>query len=396
MKILVIYPVLPPRVDGIGDHTALLSAELRQNASVSEVVVVTGNDEQHDDIANVRIVPVFSGTQPRTVWNILSHVADEQPDWVILQYNPFGYGRWGLNLHLPRMIKNLRRQVPGIRIALIIHERYVPVENWKFAVMTTWQRHQYRTLCNSADVLLFTISAWMAQARCRFPRKPLVHLAVGSTIPLVTIAREEARQRLTISPETAVLGIFGGTHGSRLFPYVRDAARAVRSSGRNVVVLHIGPNAQAVRQILEGLPTIADGPLGPGEVSRRLAAVDAYLAPYSDGVSTHRSSLFPGLQHGLPTIGTIGCNTDRILAAADGTAMLLSPANEPEMFNRNVLRVLEDEQLRCKLSTGATTFFREHFSWPAITRQLLSALNNYCSFGDEVDNCGGTVVTEAS
>ena len=92
MRIHIIAAALPPQLDGIGDYTANLAAELAHSATVT---VLTGAPTP-DLIPGVQVETAFSADNPRSVWNLVSRVAADPPDWVLLQYNPFSYGRWGL------------------------------------------------------------------------------------------------------------------------------------------------------------------------------------------------------------------------------------------------------------------------------------------------------------
>ncbi len=373
MKIHLVAAALPPELDGIGDYSARIAAELAKTASV-KVLTTQANPAA---IPGVTVETVFSAADPRSVWNLARQIAADPPDWVLLQYNPFSYGKWGLNLHLPLVMRQIKRRCPGTKIALMVHETFVPFGvNWKFRVMTLWQRPQFAVLSRTADALFFSVDAWAQTFRAKFPGKPVVHLPVGSNIPRVPIPRAEARARLGISENAFVLGVFGAMHISRRTEWVRDAAQAVCASGREVLVLHIGPDADAVRALLGPLPLIADGPLPEEEVSRRFAAMDVNLTPFVDGVSTRRGSLMTGLQHGIATVGTLGQHTDAILRDASGHALLLSEVTAPEAFIAHTLRLAEDPALRESLGQAGQRLYDQSFAWPSLARQLHQVLTD--------------------
>jgi len=117
----------------------------------------------------------------------MSAIETDTPDWLLLQYNPFSYGRWGLNLDLPLVIRDIKRRQPFIRIALMGHEPFVPISNWRSAIMTTWQRWQLWMLGRSADVVFFSIQPWARKFQTWWPNKPVLHLPVGSNIPRLPI-----------------------------------------------------------------------------------------------------------------------------------------------------------------------------------------------------------------
>ncbi len=370
LRIHIVFPALPPRLDGIGDYTANLAGELAKSAKIT----ILTDAGPYAPIPGVTITPTFSPAEPRSLVHILPRVAADRPDWLLLQYNPFCYGHWGFNPHLPHALRALKRRFPETRLAIMAHEHFVPVLNWKWAVMTTWQRWQFWMLGRCADRLFFSIDPWARKFRKWFPDKPVLHLPVGSNIGRVCLPRAQARARLGIGEGTAVLGLFGTAHISRMLARAREAAEVVRQTGREVLVLYAGTDAEAVRTALGPIPACAEGPLPPAEVSRRLSAVDVYLAAFLDGISTRRTTLMAGLQHGLATVGTAGINTDDCLRAENGRAFLLSDANAPEAFNAHVLRLLEDAPLRARLGQEASRLYQREFAWDRIASRLLAAL----------------------
>ena len=104
MKVHMIYPILPPQLDGIGDYSKMLSTSLAKSAAVT---IVTSSTVSCDPIDEVEIIPVFDPQHRRSIGRIGNVIAAGQPDWLILQFNQFSYGKWGLNPYLP--IEHLAR-----------------------------------------------------------------------------------------------------------------------------------------------------------------------------------------------------------------------------------------------------------------------------------------------
>src|SRR5437016_1775707 len=115
LKLQMITAALPPQLDGIGDYSACLGSELSRRI---DLTILTSRDHRHSPIDGVAIEPAFSVAQPRSVWEIVPRVAGNKPDWLLLQYNPFSYGRLGFNPHLPLAIRAAQRRCPGLRFAL--------------------------------------------------------------------------------------------------------------------------------------------------------------------------------------------------------------------------------------------------------------------------------------
>ena len=252
MKIQIIAAALPPKLDGIGDYTALLSAELAKSASVK---VLTGWGQTPDPIPGVEVSPAFSVDAAKSYWDLLPVIEADRPDWVLLQYNPFSYGRWGRNLHLPEVMRQIKRRCPGTKLAVMVHEMFVPLTTWKFAAMSPWQRWQFWRLAADADVMFFSVGLWADKVRSFRRGRPTLHLPVGSNIPRIPSTRAEARARLGISEGTVVLGLFGSAHASRMLGWVRDAAHVVCAAGHDTTLLYIGPDVATVRGGLRRGPT---------------------------------------------------------------------------------------------------------------------------------------------
>jgi glycosyltransferase involved in cell wall biosynthesis len=374
VRICIISPALPPVLDAIGHYTALLAAELSRSVTV-EVLTVGGFEP--DAIAGVRVTGgTFSAQNRRSVWGIAEALAGNPPDWILLQFNQFSYGRWGLNLSLPRVMKHLKAVAPATRVAVMFHEDFVPAAGWKFRVMRLWQKRQFAALGGTADVVFFSIDPWVRTYRSWFPNAQVTHLPVGSNIPLIGTSRTVARERLGIRGNRLVLGLFGTAHASRMLDRVQLAAQRAVEAGVDATLLYIGADGPAVRAAVQALPVISAGPLDAAEVSRRLQAVDVALSPFVDGVSTRRGSMLAGLQHRLATVGTRGPLTDTVLDEQDGTALILADVASPQAFASAVVRLLQDPDLRARMGAAAQGLYIREFSWERIAHRLLGALSS--------------------
>lgn len=370
LKVHIVAAATPPAVDGIGDYTAHLARELAKQATVKILTAQEGPDP----VPGVEVVQAFSIVDQKTAWNITSIVEVDKPDWLLVQYNPFCFGRRGFNLHIPEAIRACRKRSPGTKIAVMAHEPYVPLTCWQFYIMTTYQRWQLWRLGRSADIVFFSIDQWVERFTPWFPNAPVLHLPVGSNIGVTPTSRQEARNRLGIADDSFVLGFFGTIHISRNLTRIQEAAKAVRDAGRNVLVLYIGPHSDKVKSALADIPLIADGPFPADEISRRFPAMDAYLAPFHDGISTRRGSFMCALAHGIPIVGTVGELTDKVLKESKDKAFLLADADDGPQFSADVLRIMEDAALRSSLSGEASRLFETEFSWQAISNRMLKAM----------------------
>jgi len=372
-KLHFITATFPPRLCGVGDHTAHLSEQL---AKKLEVTVLTAYGKLNT-LPNVKVEQVFSNDQPRSIFSVIGAIAADKPNWVIVQYDAFSYGaRYGFNPYLPLALNLLKRRYPQIRIGLIVHESFVPIRNWKSAVLSTWLNAQLWSLSHIADTVFMAIEPWVSIIKNWFPNKTVQHLPVSSNMPLVPTCRDDVRASLGISFNTTVLGLFGRIQRTRSLEHIIKAVNRTREAGFDVVVLYIGLDPDGARNYLGNVPLIADGPLTPNEISQRFAAMDVYLMPIDEGISTRRTSLMSGLQHGVPTVGTFGQATDAILMQENGKAFVLADVNAPNDFADAVLDLVSKPSYRQLLSEGAKQFFSREFTWNQISSKFLTTLES--------------------
>lgn len=372
-KLYLINSTFPPRISGVGDHTAHLSAEL---SKTHEVKVLTAYGEV-DASVDVKVEQVFSIAKPSSFFSVIEAINTDKPDWVILQYDPFSYGaRYGINPYLPLVVNLLKCRCPQVRIGIIVHETFLPIRNWKTAVLSTWLKAQLWSLSRVADAIFTVIEPWVPKLTNWFPNKTVQHLPVSSNMPLVVACRDEVRTSLGISPETIVLGLFGRIQRTRSLEHIIKAVNRTREAGFEVVVLYMGLEPAEAKNCLSNVPLIADGPLTPDEISRRFAAINVYLMPIDEGVSTRRTSLMTGLQHGVPTVATSGPATDMMLKREDGKALVLADVNAPDDFANAVLHLVSNPLERKLISEGARQFFLKEFTWHQIGSKFLTTLES--------------------
>ena len=366
MKLAITFPVLPPVLDGIGDYTARIAEEL---AKRHEVQVLTAQAD-FAPIPGVTVRHTNTESQPFVSGGLSSLVKDEVPDWLVVQYNPFSWGRYGFNLGLPEVLRKLKRTYHGLRVAVMVHEPYVPINSWQFAVMTVWQRWQLWRLGHVADLMFGSIEEYVRRVKKLVPRTPTHHLPVGSNIPRFENAKNEARDTLGLQDPVFLVGLFGSGFVNGMLPYVRAAMEALSTRSKSVCLIYIGTKGDLVRAALDGVPLHDMGPLSYTDVSRCFAAMDMYLAPFVDGVSTRRGSFMVGLEHAVPSVTTMGKNTDAVLREHDGRAFRL--ATSVSNFAYHAVRVMEDPGAGAAMGQRGRDLYCSEFGWDVISQRMVS------------------------
>lgn len=369
--IAILFPALPPALDGIGDHTAKLARAL---APRGRVRIFTAQPDA-DPIPGVVVHRVFSTDRPQDVLGVVSAVSADPPDWLVVQFNQFSYGRWGFNPFLPLALHAVKRRCPKTRIAWVVHEDFVPLTSWKFAVMTTWQRAQFVALGRLADLICYSIEPWAEKYAAWFPHADVRHLPVGSNFDPPTATRVEAKRALGFDDAEFVVGIFGSIGHARLLSFL---VRSVEALSRERVlgrVLYVGPSESEIQRALGSVPMYNAGRLPPADVSRHLAAMDLHLSPFADGVSTRRGSFMAGLQHGVASATTIGVNTGVLLRKAAGHAFAAAEVADAEQYEAKVLQLAKDSARRAILGAEGRALYDKAFAFEQIAQRLVAAMD---------------------
>ena len=373
LRIGLLSAAFPPDFDGIGDYTYWLASALAQNQVDTSVWTSIGR--QRVSCEGVEVNPFFDPGQPQSIKQLPALLAKGRGlDWLVVEYNPFGFGRWG---YCPWLIDTLRRlkKSRGARVTVMFHETQVPDRPFKLWVMRQWQNRQLRALARLADAIFVSTTRWIAEVKEVFPKAVCHHLPVGSNLPSSQLSYESAREKLKIPPETLVLGMFGSSHPSRMTDWMRAAVRGAASVQDKLVVLYVGKDGQSFREVCSGFPFMDEGPLPAEAAADRMRAMDLLISPFIDGISTRRGSAIAGFQHGVAVASTWANHTDALLREDAPGSLILAPRDDQKAFTEKINQWIVTKWKRAESRREEMeAFFQRHFAWPVIARKMLEQL----------------------
>ena len=354
-RVVLVHGDRGAAVDGIRDYTDRLVGELaRHSLAVTQLHLPTGLPRQ---ATWSLLAPQLGGLDPNAA--------------VVLQYSPFCYGRRGFAPWLPADLMRLRARRERPRLAVMIHEPYVPIDSWRSALMGSWQRFQLGSLRLAADTVFASIEPW-ARKFAHPPHLPAHHLPVGSNFPDARAERERSRERLGADEETLVIGCLGRSHPSWLGGHVVAATNRIARSGRPLLLLKLGAEAEPSAGLDPTVRLERPGFLEPGDFAALLAAADLFLVPTADGVSSRRGSLMAALQHGVPVVAIDGPLTDPVLRGTP--ALTLTPAGDREAYAHAALALAADREHRRAAGRAGRDLYEREFDWPVIGNKLIAGL----------------------
>ncbi|MGA2011163.1 MAG: glycosyltransferase [Solirubrobacteraceae bacterium] len=352
MKIVIAYAQQQAKVDGIRDYATHLAAELRR----------AGGD------ADLRLVPPGRGCAA----GLIGALPRDRPAALVLQYNPFSWGRWGVAPGLCLALAAVRRRRPQARIMLMVHESWVPMRDARWVVMGAWQRAQLRVLLLAADRALATTAVVTAELSRAVPSRAVEHLPVSSNLPDQRDARNAERARAGYGGRLVVAAFQTG-HESHLRDHVQRAAQAVARASSDPVILLLLGSGDVPPAGLDGVERIvAPGYLEQRALARALCTADIFLAPFTDGASTRRTTLMAALQHGLATVTTTGERTDPVLLDPE----VFGPAigDDADRFCAEAVALALDPALRERRGLAGRALFARCFDWPVLCARLSAAI----------------------
>ena len=303
-------PNLPPVPGGVADHTLRLARALEAQGAPPAVIGHRGD------------LDLFAGLPSRLVSSPVALTEAARNLGVtslIVQYVPFLYARRGVAPALVWAVRRLR--AAGIRIALFVHEPYVPFTRLSWLVTGIPMRLQLAALVRSADQVYTPVPHFARLVRRWGGSSVSVSVVpVGATLPVSNLSRDEARRRLGLSEDVA-LGVFSPGSNGFLSHWVRAANRAL-SQEPSVQWLVFGSGSQAVGATLDSGRVRILGQLRAPDAADAVRALDLALSPYVDGLTFRRTGAMLSLAHGIATVSSCGPLFDEALedfAACPGT-----------------------------------------------------------------------------
>jgi glycosyltransferase involved in cell wall biosynthesis len=316
MRILFLCSGLEPGRDGVGDYTRRLAAECVRQGHECRIVAL--NDQTAGEEPGC-LRCSGSIPWPERMERVREFVAEFAPDWISLQFVPYGFQRKGVPWRLAR---DLQRVIAGRPLQLMFHELWIGSAegtSLKHRLVGALQRtcilRLVRTL--KPDVIHTSNPTYIGRLKAEGVEAAL--LPLFGNIPVV----EESP---VFPPELVAAGIgsparadwwlglfFGTVHPQwESQPFLGILLDAARRANRRVGLLAVGRLGAAGEEIWERLSREYGGQIvfvkfgeQPGErISGLLQIADFGIATSPWDLIGKSGSAAAMLDHGLPVIVT--------------------------------------------------------------------------------------------
>jgi len=348
-------------VSGIFDYVHIMAAEIVRQASWRVTVLVRTVDG------------TWSSVDDDTAYTSLASAlkAAGDVDSLILQYDPFLYGRWGFAPWIIRDFFTARRNVR--RAYVMIHETYVPIIGFKSFLMGLWQRFQLKLLVIQSRGCIVSTERWAYPFLTNIPRRPFTVIPPSSNLMDMRDQRATGRSLIGAGPRTVVVGTFQSHVRHQSLVHVSRTVNALAGEGAQVLLLQLGSGNPVVDGIDASVTVVRPGYLDTDDLSVRMAAVDVFISPLFDGVSSRRGTFIAALQHGVPVVATSGPSTDSFILEATDSVSLVHD-QDPDHFAAAVCRLVSDRGRLEQIGAGGRRLFDREFDWPVLAKRLIAVV----------------------
>ena len=361
----------PPAPGGVADYTRSVARGLASAGDEVHVWAPAARSELVGD-PGVRLHPLACGFGPRGLLALSREFSRQpRPRRLLLQYVPQAFGLRGMNLPFCVWVASLRQT----QVWVMFHEVLVlwQPRRLRRAPLAIATRGMAAVLSCRADRSFVSIPSWERLISSFRPRQPrATWLPVPSSVPtdVSPDSVQSVRARLRLAPETPLVGHFG-TYGAGLAPILRQTALNVLRADPRRRLLLLGRGGDAFARVLASEPVVANrvmatGELAASDVSAHLAACDALIQPYGDGISTRRTSAMAGLALGIPIATNPGWLTEPIWRESRGVELAASAdrvADAAEIL-------LRDPSYAAGVGERGRLLYRGHFSLEHTVRAL--------------------------
>jgi glycosyltransferase involved in cell wall biosynthesis len=376
MKVAMVTGSYPPQPCGVGDYTERLVHELK--ASGIEIDVVTTRTKGNRSAIEVK----YELTDwKRGTWrDAACWIAKQHYDVIHIQYPAKFYGYLA---DLAFLTSTLRRCVGETPIVVTLHEFRVTHVLRKMTAALIAQYADAVVLTAESEKRLFGRLLWWMKSKIH-----LIRLAI--VVPTISMTGEEKRmlrQEHSFNDEDVVIAYFGFLHSNKGIERLMESFALVhheRASVRLLMLCLFDPILYKyhakVRDLVKELnienAVTWSGFLSSEDVSRHLSIADVGLLPYEDGVSFRRLSFMTLLNHGLPTVTTVGRTSLEELKLREGEDIVsVAAKGSAQQLALRVISLIDSHALQERLRLSGPVWARA-YRWDAVVRQTTEL---YCS-----------------
>ncbi len=298
MKIVFLCSSLEPGKDGVGDYTRKLACALIRAGNTAAIIAL--NDKylkkdflqelQQDDDNSIEVLRFSNNSLwPSRISMAKTYIEAFKPDWISLQYVPYGFDIKGLPFYLPKTLKQLSG---NFKWHLMFHEVWTGISDevlFKNKIYGYFQKRIARSLIQSLQLQKITTTNVLYQLVLKEKK------ISSSLLPLfgnISVHAQNEAFLSSIEKEYSIslkekeyykLGVFGTSYPeANLFSVIPKYINE-KVAGRKIVLLIFGRNNRheeinKLKMHLKSTVVFAElGELSETKVSTVMSVLDAAI-----------------------------------------------------------------------------------------------------------------------
>jgi polysaccharide biosynthesis protein PslF len=400
MKVLVISAAFPPMKAPEGDHMFHLCRHLAERGLNVQVLTTKGNGVATG--LQFKVHPIMRNWSWQDLPRFLRFLKNSRPDGILLFYFRLLYNDHPMITFAPTFSKAL---VPSATFVTQFSnsERIDPkkLPFWERGirkVIKIWagatdSDYSWGTLLRDSDrivvlserdLAVFTNGRPSINGKYSLvPPPPILYMTTGQD----GTARERGRKALGVKANDFVIMNFGYVRPGKDIETILRAFRLVTGKRKNLRLAIVGGNTAFARDreyrkelqqlseqlgIKDRVRWTGDFAWDSDEASLYLRAADLCVLPFVSGIYLAHSSFGAAAAHGLPIITT----QPEVLESplVDRENLFLCPPKKPEILADAIETLINNPDLRQRISAGALRLAEDRFSWEKATDRILKAL----------------------
>jgi glycosyltransferase involved in cell wall biosynthesis len=345
---------------GVSHYTQILARHLVDMGE--QLIVVTNDDyqgtETHPSLDVITLPGAWNGRAARDIFDTLS---TRSVDLVNLQYSPSMYTTsfkwaWGVAAKRLASVTSFHTLWGGGKI------------NYWFALQLLGS--------SKAVVATNTEIVHLLEKYLPFFLKKVRQIPIGSNIRPLAAPRYDLEEKYKLRRGVPIVSYFGMCYPGKGMAVLFETAKLLKKSldfrmlviggGMSDDETHYEQAREKVRACGVDDNVTWTGRLAAEDVSTLLSRSDVVLLPYELGVSDRRGSLMAALAHGKAIVTAAPSIPGFPFKRWEN--MVWPDSYDAKEFAELVARVLDDNQLRSRLGSGAR-LLAEEYQWPSIAKR---------------------------
>lgn len=312
VKIVFICSGLEPGRDGVGDYTRKLAAAMIKLGDICAIVSLNDRgisenvtDKQQVDGIDVPVTRIPSTWPDKERYATLKVIVKAfNPDWVSLQFVPFGFHEKGLKHGLSKLLLSINSSA---KWHVMIHELWVGMDKQSTIKFKAWgwlQKQMITSLLGNLKPAVVTTQAVLYKSHLAGMGYDAVQLPLFSNISKTALRPLAA----TGSSKTITFVIFGNIHyGAPIKDFSQEVAAYGQEQGITFILKLLGHCGASQNDWindwqLAGLKADALGEQSAEIISSQLLNADIGITTTPFTITDKSGSFAAMREHGLPVI----------------------------------------------------------------------------------------------